>query len=657
MSPTRIGSRDVKNRIVSPPHGTYFGVEGMVSEKQLAYYAEKAAGGVGMIVVGSVAAWERSRASGGQNYAFSREATPGHAALAKVVQAHGTLLLAQLWDGGRQGSSQMNRLPLLSASPLPDPRVRQIPKEMEPDEIDEMVTSFARSAALMEEAGWDGVELLAAQGYGLAQFVSPQMNHRRDEWGGSHLGRTRIVCEIVRRIRELVSESFLVGVRINGDDMVAGGTTPEDAVVNARLLEATGCVDYLNVSGASNENFPLWIADMSHEPGLFVDAARLVKRAVSIPVMVATRVKDPLLAESLLETGAVDLVGMNRALIADPRMPEKLRAGRLSMVRPCLSCNQGCIASTASGLPLECTVNPTVGRETSVVRTSVGGIRVGIVGGGPAGLQAAVAAAERGARVTLFESREVLGGQLELASRCTSRVELGLLIEHLRRRLVDLGVDVRLGVTASPDDLVDQDEVVLATGSRPLRTGFSTAEPDVLALPGHDLPHVVTAWEVFEALESIGRRVLVAEDEPQGQATTAAEHLADHGRQVTIVTRSTSVGLWSAVNQDFLYKRLRKAGVELRPHTWITEIGPRAVVGHDAFSGALVSLGEFDTVVLATGAEVDDTLYQQLRDDPRVSRIGDCLAPRMLDDAVWDGYWFGQRLVAPDPTSEAGALR
>ncbi|HEY9410435.1 MAG TPA: FAD-dependent oxidoreductase [Jiangellaceae bacterium] len=655
MSPTRIGAREVKNRIVSPPHGTYFGANGMVSEKQLSYYAEKAAGGVGMIVVGSVAAWDRSKASSGQNYGFSPAAVDGHRQLAAVVQPHGALLLAQLWDGGRQGSSRISHLPLLSASALPDPRVREIPKELEVDEIEDMVASFARSAALVEEAGWDGVEILAAQGYGLAQFLSPQMNHRLDAWGGSHANRARVVCDIVRRIRATVGPDFLVGVRINGDDMIAGGARPEDAVEVARVLEGTGCVDYLNMSGASNENFPLWIADMGHRAGLFVDAARQVKQAVSIPVMVATRIKDPLLAESLLADGTVDLVGMNRALIADPTLPEKVRTGRLSEVRPCLSCNQGCISSTGNGLPLECTVNPTVGRETSVVRTSLAGLRVAVVGGGPAGLQAAVSAAERGADVVLFEARSSLGGQIAMAAQCTSRSELGLVVAHLTRRLGALGVDLRTGTTATADDLAGFDSILLATGSRPWRTGFSTAEPGTLTLPGHDLSHVVTAWEVFGAVDRIGARVLVLEDDPQGQATTAAEYLAEHGRQVTIVSRSTSIGLWSAVNQDFLYTRLRRAGVELRPHTWVSRIGDRTVEGHDAFSHEPVRLGDFDTVVLATGAEVVDDLYRQLDGDARVVRIGDCLAPRRLDHAIWDGFTAAQALTAPMDVAPAGA--
>lgn len=655
MSPTRIGSREVRNRIVSPPHGTYFAVNGMVSGQQLAYYAERAAGGVGMIVVGNMAAWDRSKTGGGQNYAFSLDAVEGHRRLATVVQEHGSLLLAQLWDGGRQGSSRLSHLPLLSASPLPDTVVREIPKEIEPAEIEDMIDSFARSAALMEEAGWDGVELLAAQGYGLAQFVSPQMNHRDDEWGGSHEGRARVVCEIVRRIRAVVSADFLVGVRLNGDDMIAGGNTPQDAVVTARLLEQTDGVDYLNVSGASNENYPLWIADMGHDTAMFVDAARTIKESVSIPVMVATRIKDPLLAEALLDEGAVDLVGMNRALIADPSLPAKVSSGHLSQVRPCISCNQGCVGKTAAGGQMECTVNPRVGFEAVTVRGRVPRQAVAVVGGGPAGLNAAVACAERGADVVLFEARPWLGGQIEMASRCTSRSELHLLIEHLRRRLVTLGVDVRVGVAAAVDDLVAFDHVFLATGSRPLRTGFSTARPDVLAIPGHELPHVVTPWEVFEATDSIGQRVLVLEDEPQGQATTAAELLAERGRDVTIATRSMSVGLWAGANQEFLYKRLRGAGVEVRPHTWVGAIRTGSVEAYDVFVGTPVELGELDTVVLATGSAVDDELYRQMRGDDRVVRLGDCLAPRRLDNAIWDGFHAADRLVGSMPTPDLAA--
>ena len=213
------------------------------------------------------------------------------------------------------------------------------------------------------------------------------MNHRHDEWGGSHENRARVVSEIVRRIRSVVSADFLVGVRINGDDMIAGGNTPSDAIITATLLEQTGGVSYLNVSGASNENYPLWIADMGHDTGLFVDAARAIKDAVSIPVIVATRIKDPLVAESILAQGSTDMVGMNRALIADPSMPAKVASGRLSQVRPCISCNQGCVGKTAQGGQMECTVNPRVGFEWSSTPGQVTRQSVVVVGGGPAGMQ------------------------------------------------------------------------------------------------------------------------------------------------------------------------------------------------------------------------------------------------------------------------------
>lgn len=644
MSPTRIGSRQVKNRIVSPPHGTYFAEGGMVTDKQIDYYTERAAGGVGMIVVGNMSAWDRSKTGGGQNYAFSPDAVEGHRRLSDAVHAHDALLLAQLWDGGRQGSSRLSHLPLLSPSPLPDTVVREIPKQLEEVEIDDMITSFAKSAALMEAAGWDGVELLAAQGYGLAQFLSPQMNHRLDQWGGSPEDRVRIVTEIVSAIRSIVSVDFVVGVRINGDDMIAGGNTPADAVVTATLLEATGGVDYLNISGASNENYPLWIADMGHETAMFVDAARLIKNAVSIPVMVATRIKDPLAAESVLAEGAADLVGMNRALIADPTMPTKVASGLLSQVRPCISCNQGCVGKTAAGGPMECTVNPRVGFERITAHGPVSPQTIAVIGAGPAGMQAAVVGAERGADVVLFESRDKVGGHLELAARCDSRSEFGLLIEHLKRRIDQLGIELRLGVTATATDLVGFDHVFLATGSRPWRTGFSTHRPGVHAIPGHQLPHVYTAVDVFDPPAPVGRHVIVAEDDFQGHATTAAEFLAQNGHQVTLISRSTSIGLWSGANQEFLYKRLRRAGVDLRPHTWIDAIGERVINTYDVFSGAAVDLGEFDSVVLSTGSAVDDRLYRELTGDSRVVRIGDCLAPRRLDNAMWDGLHASDHL-------------
>lgn len=643
FTPFNLGQLHLRNRIVNAPHGTYFASDGLVTDRQVDYYEEKARGGAALLVAGNWSSWPRSMASPGSNHATDPRAVSGHTRIAEAVHRHGSYIVAQLHDSGRQGSSAWNRQPLLAPSPLPDPVVREIPKQLEREEIEDLVRSFGRSAKAMQDAGWDGVEILAAQGYGVAQFLSPQMNLRRDEFGGDLRRRAEVLLRMLTEIRSAVGRSFLVGVRMNGSDMIKGGTTVEDAVGLAEMLEASGDVDYLSISGASNERYPLWIADMGHPTGMFVPYAQQVRQRVSLPLLVVGRIKHVADAEDILASGAVDLIGMVRALIADPELPNKAREGRLQDVRPCISCNQGCIGRVALGAPMGCTVNPAVGIEGSAARRTSALRHVLVVGGGPAGLEAAVRAAEQGHSVSLFEERAHLGGQLAMAARCASRSELGLIIDHLEGRARQLGVDIHLERQAGLSTLREAaaDLLVFATGSHPLRTGYSSFRPSVKAVPGHTLRHVITAWEVFDGSSEIAGDVVVLDDDPHGQATTTAEHLAGRGHRVTLVCRSTTVGLWAGpANQDFLYERLLRAGVQIRTTTWVDAIGAEAVTCADIYTGrtTLVPAG---TVVLATGNAVRDELYQQAMSalpGTRSVRVGDSLAPRRLDHAIWDSF-------------------
>ncbi|MEZ5100981.1 MAG: FAD-dependent oxidoreductase [Thermoleophilia bacterium] len=649
FSPLAVGPVTLRNRIVSPPHGTGFAQGGLPSERQLAYYEARARGGAALIVVGSLHVHELQFAAPGENLAADPRAVEAYRRIAEAVHRHGALISGQLHFSGRQAGAMGHRRPVLAASPLASPQVREIPKELEPWEIEDLIERFARSAANVRAGEWDGVEVFCSQGYGLNQFLSPSTNHREDEWGGSLENRMRVLLRVVRVVREAVGPGLLVGVRLSLDDMVEGGLGPEEAGLVAQALEASGDVDYVNASAASTRDWPLWIADLGHPQGLFVPLAADLRAQVRLPIAIATRIKDPLHAEAILAEGNVDLIGMNRALIADPDLPRKARAGRLTEIRPCVNANQGCLGRVLAGYPMSCTVNPAVGREAEV-----GGLapaaeprRVAIAGGGPAGLQAAVVAAARGHAVTLFEERDWLGGQLRLAARAASRRELAEVCDWLERELVRLGVELRLGVRADAAALAGFDRVVLATGSTPVRTGFASFRPHVLAVPGCDLPHVLTAWEAVERPERVGERVVVLEDDPHVQATTAAELLAEHGKRVAIVTRNQVVGTSTGpVGAEFLYRRLKRAGIELVPCTWVDAIEPGRVRLFDVYSDE-PSTREADAVVLCTGNRVRDELYRELRlAAPSVEpvRIGDCLAPRKLDDAIWDGFEAGRAL-------------
>lgn len=644
FSPLAIRHHILRNRIVNAPHQTHMAQDGRVTPQQIAYYEARAAGGAAMIVAGSWAAWRRTWPSPLVNLAAHPTAGEGHVALADAVHSHGTLLVGQLHDSGRQGSSGWQRLPLLAPSAIADPVVREIPKTLEQDEIDDMVASHAASAAALCEAGWDGVEIFAAQGYALAQFISPQSNRRADQYGGELRSRLRIVVDILEAVRSAIGSAPLVGVRMNYSDLIAGGLQLDESREVARILEGTAAVDYLSVSAGSNEDYPSWIADMAHARRPFAEGAAAIRAEVSLPVLVTTRIKDRQDADHVLESGQADMVGMTRALIADPDLPRKLEAGQDDLVRPCIGCNQGCLGSLLAGGALRCTVNPRVGREGLLTIRTRQARRALVVGAGPAGLQAAVTLAERGHDVTVWERGKSAGGQLAWAGMVPTRAELTLIIDSLVALAAQLRVRLVFDKTATVEDLraANADVIILATGSSADRSGYSSGLPWVRAIPGHDLKHVRSALETVQAGAVDARAAVVVDDDPHGQATSVAEFLGLHGVEVHLVTRSLHAGSWAGpANLHALSSRLGAAGVRVHAGMWVDRILEHAVELHGVFDGRTEKIEDVDLVVLATGNIAESALYDGLRrsgETRPVIRVGDCLAPRRLDHAIWDGF-------------------
>jgi thioredoxin reductase len=414
----------------------------------------------------------------------------------------------------------------------------------------------------------------------------------------------------------------------------------------ARRLAAAGRLDYFSISGSTGETAELQaktVPSLDHPLGLFNHYAASIKEVVDVPVLVAARIIDPVMAEDVLRRGAADLVGMTRALIADPDLPAKSLAGRREDVRFCTGANEGCIGRLYQGLAVRCVQNPLIGHEAELSAVEPARVprRIVVVGGGPAGMEAARLAAERGHRVTLLERDDALGGQVRVAALAPHRAEYGRSIAWLARQLEAVGLDVRLRTEATVEGVLalQPDAVVVATG----------AAPRTAPWPGADGPHVVTADAVLLGRAPVrrGQRCVVIDDDGHMRGPGAAEALLDAGGEVEIVTRETLVGVdIDPTLRPALYRRLFTKGAVMTPLTAVVEIGPRAVRVEHVYSGQARALAA-DLVVLALGGEARAELYEGLRAAaPRleVHRVGDGVAPRRLSDALLEGTRAG-RLV------------
>lgn len=652
FQPITIAGHTIRNRTVFTPHGTLLGgFDHLPSAAEAAYFAERAAGGVGLIVVGTQMVAPNSVFGPNVTLAADERVVPGYRAITEAIHAYGAKALAQFNHLGRQASALYPQRPLWAPSAIPCPFVRETPKEMDEDDIHELLAAYEQSARNARAGNFDGVELYAAHGALLSSFLSPHSNQRTDDYGGSLEHRLRLVVEALRAVRAGLGSGRIVGVRLNGDDYTPGGLTAADAREVAVRLAATGLVDYLHITGATYYARHLQIADMSHPTALFVSLAAAIKRAVSLPVITVNRIPDPALAEQILAEGHADLVGLVRALVADPEWPNKARRGQADRIRYCVGANV-CHARVSAGVRIGCIYNPVAGNELDwgigTLERAREPKRVLIVGAGPAGLECARVAALRGHQVTLCERADDVGGQLRLAARPDSRRELAEIVSYFRREVDRLGIQVRLGreVTRASDEVAAADVVVVATGARPLRSGYTSARPVILRLPGVEQDHVLTLWEALAAPERVGRRVAIVDDQGDVQATSTAELLADRGCEVTIVTRFAHIGsmIYSGTYVP-QRSRLAERGVRCQVDSAVSAIEGRALVGYDVYSQRPWRVEPLDTIVLAMGCAADAALYHELEGSGKlVHAVGDCVAPRSVGDVVYDAHRLGRQL-------------
>ena len=649
FQPIKISSMEVKNRLVMPPMCTRLAsVNGEVTDSLIAYYVERARGGAGLVIVEYCYIDEKeSRAAICQLGAQSDHHINGLHELAAAIKSYGAKAVLQIAHGGRQTDPGKigGRRPV-APSAIPDPLLSEMlgrpnhVREISTDEVEEIIQSFVEAARRARDAGFDGVEIHGAHGYLLAQFLSPFSNHRTDLYGGTLEGRARLPLEVVRRTRDKLGLDYPIFYRLSGDEFVKGGLTPEEAGEFARLLEQAG-VDCIDVSAGNYASIHRFIMPAYYPNGNFVYLAKGIKEKVSLPVIAVGAISDPVQADQIIGGGAADLVAIGRGLIADPYLPRKAFEGRYEDIRACIRCNDGCINRLLKGWTMRCAVNPVTGREKHYAEIPPARVsrKVMVIGGGPAGIQAALTARRRGHEVTLYEKTDRLGGLLNIATIPDFKQDLRRFRDHLLSQVNKMQINVIYNREMGRG-LVEQekpDVVIVATGSR----------LNVPEVPGIQGGNVASSLDVYSGRAQTGAAVLVVGAGLIGCETALI--LARQGKKVTLIDRLEKIGFdVEPLTFMALTELLGQSGVVARTGLNLEAVTP---------AGALVSDKNWnkfeiqaDTVVNALGLEPDQRTVLELQGSaPVVFAVGDCYKPRDVGDAIHEAF---SRAVGLEPDQD-----
>lgn len=542
FTPLELGPLTIKNRIVRSAHGTL-----LTGERLIAYHEARAAGGVAMSTLEATGVHANAPS---MVPLYSNDCIPFYRELAERMRPYGMKMFQQLYHPG-SATRPKKAATQISASPIPNPMVGGIPTPMTVAQIEEMVEAFGAAALRCREGGLDGIDLHASSGYLIEQFLSPANNIRDDHYGGSFENRTRFLMEILESIRSTVGDEFCVGIRLPNEEYIPGGMTVDEVATISRLVEPH--VDYISLHMGSYWRFYKLLAPMDEPLGNEMPANSAIigsgENRLTKPTMVVGRIMTLDDAERIVADGAAEMVSMVRALIADPELVNKSQRGEADQVRPCIGSNIGCVGQLMSTGVLSCVVNVAAAKETMVEfdpsTKPTEPKRVLIVGGGPAGLEAARTAARLGHDVHLYEGTRQLGGQVRIAATAPHRSDIGAITEWLTDEVERLGVTIVLNTWVDPDVIAElaPDEVILATGVTPRTDGFQLTTP-VDVIPGHALPHVFTSWDVFGfgGRATLKGPALVYDDTGSFEAISVADALLEAGLAVTMVGRHESIG-------------------------------------------------------------------------------------------------------------------
>jgi len=624
----RIGPVELPNRLALAPVKTAFGgTDGMATDRHIAYYRRRARGGAGLIILEPLFVDPMGREHPRQLGANTDENIPGLKRIVDAVHAEGSLVFAHLNHAGRAANPKVIGGPPEAPSAVPCPTSGATPEPMSAERIQEVLDTYAEAARRARVAGFDGVELQLGLGYLPAQFLSPRTNHRNDEWGGEE-DRWRFADEVVALVRQAIGSELALSARISADEKVEGGLDIDDAVALGLRFEGSR-VDVLHVvTGSACDSPPWYYQHMALPEGVNEELASRIREAVELPVMVAGRLGDPDRIRSVIGDGMADVVALGRPLLADPDLPLKMHEGRENEIMSCGSCLQGCLAKVKAGGPVSCLINPELGHEGAPISEPPAfADPLVVVGGGPAGLEAALVAHRAGFQVTLFERRSTLGGQFALASLTTGKEAMERPFRSLVRAVESSGIDLRTGSEASIEEIIalEPAKVVIATGSTPI----------IPAIPGLENP--LTAEEVLTGTSETGQRVLILGGGLVG--IELAEELAGDGRDVVVVELLEDVARdMEAITRKMTLKRLQSLPVEIHTQTRLLRFEEGKALARNETTSEERSLGLFDSVLVAVGHQSNDPLSFALREAGLdVEVVGDALEPGQIWDATQGG--------------------
>jgi 2,4-dienoyl-CoA reductase-like NADH-dependent reductase (Old Yellow Enzyme family)/thioredoxin reductase len=631
FQPGKIGNMTIANRIIMAPMVTHFAEGGTVSGRMIGYYAERARGGAGLLVL--EASYPRTVGHPGRVHIWKDAFIPGLKRMTdEIHQCGGKFAIEINPSRGRADEADP-----ISASNIPHPVTGKIPRALTLEEIRSLEEDFGKSVKRAREAGFDALMIHGGTGYLISEFISPRTNLRKDLYGGDIRGRARLAVEMVREAKRQGGEDYPVILRLTASERIEGGVSLEDILETSRMVEEAG-VDAIDVVSGVAETNEWVVPSLYFPPACNVSLAEAIKKRVSIPVMVAGRINDPFLAEEILKAGRADFLVMGRALLADPYFPAKAREGKEKEIRKCIACLR-CIESFSSHLPLVCAVNPMVGRERELQAPVERKKKIVVVGGGPAGLQAAITAAERGHEVILLEREKEIGGQLNLASLPPGKAGLGNIKSYYWGQLEKTGDKVKvIHQEATPPSVaaLAPDAVIAAVGSVPFIPDIPGVQEGIRA------KKVITGREVLSGRAKPGKKAVIIGGGMIG--CELARYLKEKGHEVTLIEILPELAMDAFVSiRKVLLERV--AGERIPAYTGVKEerISPQGVEIVDS-SGKRFLL-ETDSIVLSAGSVPDSAASASFEGTaPEFHVVGDCREACKILEAIHGGYAAARNL-------------